>query len=173
MKKFLNLFCFMFLFSCAVKDAKVYQNNSPKLDIRKYFNGKLEVYGAVKDWRGKINRRFYATIQGKWNENNGILEEEFLFDDGEKQTRTWKIKVSDDNNFSATAQDVVGVANGVQYGNTIRMDYILDTKVGEKNYNLTIEDWLYLIDEKHLINESKIKKFGFTVGYLTIGFNKL
>lgn len=127
----------------------------------------------MKDWRGKVNRRFNATMEGKWQGNEGILEEQFIFDDGEKQSRTWKIKLSDDNNFIASAGDVVGEATGRQYGNTLRMDYVLRTPVGEKTYDLTIEDWIYLIDEQHAINESKIKKFGVTVGYLTLGFNKL
>ena len=127
----------------------------------------------MKDWRGKVNRRFNATMEGKWQGNEGILEEQFIFDDGEKQSRTWKIKLSDDNNFIASAGDVVGRAVGKQYGNTLRMYYVLRTPVGEKTYDLTIEDWIYLIDEQHAINESKIKKFGITVGYLTLGFNKL
>lgn len=173
MKKILTIICLMSLFSCSIKDPKIYQNNSPKFDIRQYFNGKLEAYGVVKDWRGKINRRFYATMQGKWNGNEGILEEQFLFDDGEKQARNWKIKIIDNNNFTATAGDVVGEATGKQYGNSLRMDYVLRTPVGNKTYNLAIEDWIYLIDNNHVINESKIKKFGLTVGYLTIGFNKL
>ena len=102
-----------------------------------------------------------------------LVAEQFIFDDGEKQSRTWKIKLSDDNNFIASAGDVVGEATGRQYGNTLRMDYVLRTPVGEKTYDLTIEDWIYLIDEQHAINESKLKKFGVTVGYLTLGFNKL
>jgi hypothetical protein len=173
MKKTLTLIFAMALFSCSVSNPKIYEKNSPKFDIRKYFDGKLEAYGVVKDWRGKINRRFYATMEGKWNGNEGILAEEFLFDDGEKQTRTWKIKMIDDNNFTAQAGDVIGDAKGAQYGNTLRMDYVLKTPVGNKTYDLAIEDWIYLIDEKHVINESKIKKFGLTLGYLTIGFNKL
>ncbi len=173
MKKILTIIFTMTLFSCSISNPKVYEKNSPKIDIRKYFNGKLEAYGVVKDWRGKITRRFYVTMTGKWQGNSGTLEESFIFDDGEKQGRTWKLDVSDDNNFVGSAGDVVGKAKGVQYGNALRMDYVLRTPVGKKTYDLTIEDWLYLIDEKHLINESKIKKFGLTVGYLTIGFSKL
>lgn len=163
----------MTLFSCSVSNPKIYENNSPKFDIRKYFNGKLEAYGVVKDWRGKITRRFYVTMTGSWKGNEGTLEESFIFDDGEKQNRTWQLKVTDENNFTGGAGDVVGTAKGQQYGNAVRMDYVLRTPVGNKVYDLTIEDWLYLIDDKHLINESKIKKFGITVGYLTIGFSKL
>ena len=173
MKKILTLIFTMTLFSCSVSNPKIYEKNLPKFDIRKYFDGKLEAYGVVKDWRGKITRRFYVTMTGNWQGNEGTLEEFFVFDDGEKQSRTWKLKVSDDNNFIGNAGDVIGNAIGKQYGNSVRMDYVLRTPVGNKTYDLKIEDWLYLIDEKHLINESKIKKFGLTLGYLTIGFKKL
>jgi hypothetical protein len=173
MQKILIITFIMALFSCSYSNPKIYEKNSPKFDISKYFNGKLEAYGVVKNWRGKITRRFHVTMTGEWKKNEGTLTEFFVFDDGEKQSRVWNIKLSDENNFIAKAGDVVGEARGQQYGNALRMDYVLRTPVGEKTYDLTIEDWLYLIDEKHLINESKIKKFGLVVGYLTIGFNKL
>jgi len=173
MKNLLTIILAMTLFSCSVSSPKIYEKNSPKFDIRKYFSGKLEAHGVVKDWRGKITRRFSVAMVGKWQGNEGTLEESFIFDDGEKQSRTWKLSVSDDNNFTGSAGDVIGKAAGKQYGNAVKMDYVLRTPVGNKTYDLTIEDWLYLIDEKNLINESKIKKFGLTVGYLTIGFKKL
>lgn len=173
MKKLSILLIAMTLFSCSVSNPKIYEANSPKFDIREYFNGKLEAYGHVKDWRGKVTRRFYVTMNAKWNGNEGTLEELFIFDDGEKQNRTWKFNFENENHFNGSAGDVVGVAKGKQYGNVVRMDYVLKTPVGNSTYDLTIEDWLYMINEKHLINESKIKKFGITVGYLTIGFNKL
>ena len=173
MNKTLTIILAMTLLSCSISNPKIYEKNSPKFDIKKYFNGKLEAYGVVKDWRNKITRKFYVTMNGEWHGNEGTLEEFFVFDDGEKQTRTWKLSVIDDHNFIGKAGDVIGNAKGTQYGNAVRMDYVLRTPVGNKQYDLKIEDWLYLIDEKHLINESKIKKFGLTLGYLTIGFNKL
>ena len=72
MKNLLTIIFAMALFSCSVVDPKIYEKNSPKFDIRKYFNGKLEAYGAVKDWRGKITRRFQVTMVGKWQKNEGV-----------------------------------------------------------------------------------------------------
>jgi hypothetical protein len=44
---------------------------------------------------------------------------------------------------------------------------------GNKTYNFTIKDWLFLIDENSLVNVSTITKFGIPVAKLSIGFKKL
>jgi hypothetical protein len=53
------------------------------------------------------------------------------------------------------------------------MQYVLSIPVGDKKYNFAINDWMYLIDNDSLINISTIKKFGFKVATLTIGFKKI
>lgn len=163
---------FMSLFSCSSISPKDYETQNPKLDIRKYLNGKVTAWGLLEDRKGKITRRFVVTMEGKWNGNEGILEEHFIFDDGEKSERTWKISFKDDHNFVASAADTVGNAKGTQYGNALQMEYVLNLKVGKKTYDVTLDDWMYLIDANTLVNKSTIKKFGITFGKLTIFFKK-
>ena len=165
----------MSLISCSKITPKDYQNNKPKLDIRKYLNGKVKAWGMLEDRSGKITRRFTVEMEGKWNKNKGVLEEHFIFDDGEKSQRTWTINFSDDNNFTATAGDVIGQAKGSQYGNAMQMNYVLDLVVDKEKqtkYKVALDDWMYLLDDKILVNKSTIKKFGITFGKLTIFFEK-
>jgi len=162
-----------FLSGCSSQNIKIYQNNTPKFDVRKYFNGNLEAYGVLQNWQGKVVRTFTVKMQGSWQENNGVLQEHFLFNDGEKQERIWQLKVHDDHNFTATASDVVKTAKGQQYGNAVKMDYVLAIPVGNKTYNFTIKDWLFLIDENSLVNVSTITKFGIPIAKLSIGFKKI
>ena len=115
-------------------------------------------------------------MKGKWNQNEGVLEEYFTFDDGEKSERIWKIKFTDNHNFTATAGDVVGTAKGSQYGNAMQMVYVLNLEVDKKKqtrYKVTLDDWMYLLDDDILLNKSTIKKFGIVFGKLTIFFQKL
>ncbi len=163
----------MLLSCCSKITTKDYINNNPKIDIRQYLNGKVEAFGILEDRSGKITRRFKVDMIGSWQKNEGILQEEFTFDDGKKDHRIWKIKFDDDNNFSATAGDVIGIAKGVQDGNAVNMNYVLNLKVDNKSYNVNVDDWMYLIDEKTLINKSTIKKFGITFAKLTIFFQKI
>lgn len=164
----------MSIFSCSSITPRDYSQNQPKLDIRKYLNGKVKAWGILEDRSGKITRRFTVEMKGKWQGNTGTLEEHFVFDDGKKDQRTWTINFSDDNNFTASAGDVVGKASGLQDGNAMRMNYVLDLEVEKgKRYKVNLDDWMYLIDEKTLVNKSSIKKFGITFGELTIFFQKL
>ena len=126
----------------------------------------------LEDWNGLVTRRFSAKINGSWNGNEGVLKESFVFDDGKTQERTWKVNFSDQNNFVASAGDVVGTAIGKQFGNSLNMKYVLNVPYKSSNININMDDWMYLINDNILINKTKMKKFGITVGILTIVFVK-
>jgi len=164
----------MSMISCSKITPKKYIENQPKLDIRQYLNGKIKAWGMLENRKGEITRRFTVDMNGKWDKNKGTLEEFFTFDDKEKSKRTWQIEFIDDNNFTASAEDTIGIAKGSQYGNAMQMNYVLDLKIDENTkYKVTLDDWMYLIDEKTLVNKSKIKKFGITFAKLTIFFQKI
>ncbi len=162
----------MFLTNCS-HDPKIYSKNQPKLDIRQYFNGKLEAYGILQDRSGKVIKTFTVDITGSWKRNEGTLVEHFEFSDGKTDDRTWTLKMIDDHNFTGSAHDIVGISNGQQYGNAVKMNYIITVPVDGKKYDIKVKDWLFLVDEKSLVNVSDMTKFGFRVGRLAIGFKKL
>ncbi|MDX2082400.1 MAG: DUF3833 domain-containing protein [Rickettsiales bacterium] len=163
-----------FLFGCSSAiDPKIYVDNSPKFDIRQYLNGDLEAQGILQDRSGKVIKSFTVKMRGNWVGNAGQLEENFVFSDGKKDQRTWKINMIDDNNFTAKAHDTVGIATGQQFGNAMKMNYVLSVDVDGKKYDIKLVDWIFLVDEKTAINVSRMSKFGFNVGTLTISFKKL
>ena len=162
-----------FLFGCSSNDPKIYAKNSPKIDIRNYLNGKLEAQGILQNRAGEVIKTFTVKMLGTWNGNEGRLEEDFIFSDGKKDRRIWEIKFLDDNSFTAKAHDTVGIAKGQQYGNAVKMDYVLSVDVDGKKYDISLVDWIYLVDEKTAINVSQMTKFGFRVGTLNISFKKL
>lgn len=172
--KLLLIMSLSFIFGCSGNiDPKIYAKNSPKFDIREFLNGKLEAHGILQDRSGKVIKTFAVKMNGSWDKNSGKLAEDFDFSDGKKDQRTWSIEMLDDNNFTAQAHDTVGFAKGEQYGNAMKMDYILTVPVDDKKYDIRLVDWIYLVDEKTAINVSKMTKFGFHVGTLTISFKKL
>lgn len=169
--KYLLLTFLFFMLSCSSNNLSHYKDNTPKLDLRTYLDGKTKAWGVLER-KNKIARRFTVEMETTWKGNEGVLKEHFTFDDGEKSERIWYITYSDDNTFTAKAADVIGIAEGKQLGNALQMKYVLDLKVGEKNYHVVLDDWMYQLDEKTLLNKSEIKKFGFTVAKLTIFFQK-
>ena len=162
-----------FLFGCANSDPKIYEKNTPKLDIRNYLNGNLEAEGILQDRAGKVIKSFTVKMNGTWKGSNGKLAEDFVFSDGKKDHRDWEITMFDDNNFTSKAHYTVVIAKCQQYGNAVKMAYVLSVDVDGKKYDISLTDWIYLVDSKTAINVSKMTKFGFTVGTLTISFTKL
>lgn len=175
MKKIINLALTIGLimtFSACSIDPKIYSDKKPIFKINEYFNGEVSAFGVLQDWKGRVTRTFTVKMEGSWQGNEGILKEWFVFDNGEKSERTWKVKLLDENNFVASANDSKGDAKGEQYGNTMRMQYVLNIPYKGKLMPIALDDWMYLVDEKNLINISQMKKFGLPVGKISIGFVK-
>ncbi len=173
MHKILILMGAMMLFSsCSSDHPSNYKDKTPKFDIRHYFDGKVEAWGLLQDRQGKVTRRFKVKMIGNWEKDKGTLTEYFDFDDGEKQERIWEVTMKDDHSFTAKATDSVGEAQGTQYGNVMQMKYVLRVPYKGSTIDITLDDWMHLIDDTHLINISTMKKWGFNVGKITIGFEK-
>ena len=68
-----------------------YASESPKLDLRSYFNGPLTAHGLFTDRSGKVVRRFTVKMTGTWNGNQGTLDEDFTYSDGKKEKRVWRL----------------------------------------------------------------------------------
>lgn len=160
------------LVGCEVNNIKNYKNNSPPLRMEDYFSGNVKGYGLIQKKSGAVRRRFVVEMKGTWNGNSGTLDENFVFDDGEKQQRQWKLTKIDEHHFTGTAHDVVGVASGEQYGNVIHMTYVLSVPYNGKTIDLDMDDWLYRVNDQVVLNNATMKKFGFSVGKLTASFFK-
>ena len=172
MKKFLALL--MLLTGCGSVRTEEYADVKPVLDIRQYLNGPLEARGILFDRAGKADLSFYVTMKGTWTGNDGTLEEHFTYSDGRTDQRIWHITFTDAHRFTATAGDVIGSAEGTQYGNAVRMQYTLNAKrANGETITLSMDDRMYLLDGGVLINRTQMSKFGLNVGELVISFRKL
>lgn len=161
------------LAGCSSTSVKDYAEQKPRLDIREYLNGDLEAWGAVINMDGSADPQFYVKMKGEWNGNQGTLDEQFTYSTGEEKHRRWTFNVTDDHHFTGTASDVVGEGVGKQYGNAVNMRYILTVPHDGSTIDLSMDDWLYRIDDTHVINRTEMRKFGIKVGELVIAFHKL
>ena len=171
--KILCLGSFLLVAGCTTITTDDYADQKPTLDIRHYLNGPLEAEGILYDIHGKADLQFHVSLVGKWDGNTGVLTEHFVYSDGRKDERVWTIRFTDDHHFTATAHDVEGNAIGSQNGNTVNMQYLLHAKRAKGDtIDLSMDDWMYLLNSKTLINRTQMHKFGVTVGELVIAFRK-
>ncbi|MBP8188560.1 MAG: DUF3833 family protein, partial [Aeromonas sp.] len=103
-----------------------YRGQGPNWDLARFFNGKLVANGLVTDRSGEVTSRFRVEMQGRWREGKGELFEQFYFDDGRQQTRTWFLSKGADGHWRGTASDVVGEAVGKTAGFALNWRYQLD-----------------------------------------------
>ena len=154
--------------SCSNLTVNAYSDIKPELDIEEFFTGSLTAHGVVKNRAGKVIRHFNATIEGTWNDEGGVLHEEFLFSDGEEQTRIWKLRKLDDENYIGTAADVIGEGKLKLAGNALFLNYVLRVPYNDGTIDVRVDDRMYKVDDNTIINESILTKFGFKVGSVVL-----
>ena len=149
-----------------------YSDTKPAFDLKEYFTGPIKAWGIVQDRSGKVTRRFDVDMVGTWEGDTGTLKEYFHYYDGKKQERIWTIKKIKDGYYEGTASDILDKATGEVAGSAMRWAYVMDLPVGDKTYRITFDDWMFQMNDGVLINRSYLKKFGITVGELTLFMKK-
>lgn len=175
-KIFLAILFGALLSSCSSPKIDQYQNQKPTLKLSEYFNGKMDAYGIFTDRSGEVVKRFKVAIDSKWETKDGIptgtLDESFTYSDGTTQKRIWTIKETSPNVYEGTAADVLGKAAGKASGNALNWKYTLLLPVDGTTYEVQFDDWMYLMDDKVMLNKAEMSKFGIKLGEVTLSFFK-
>jgi hypothetical protein len=173
MRKFICLLAGMIgLSGCGTVEPQRYAAEKPVLDLREYFNGTLDAHGIFQNRSGEVVKRFHVLIEASWEGNVGTLDERFTYSDGTTQRRVWTVTRHAPGRYTGTADDVVGEAIGEASGNALRWRYVLALPVDDKVYNVDFDDWMFLMDERVMLNRSAMSKFGIHLGEVTLSFYK-
>jgi uncharacterized protein YceK len=172
MRKILVALLAALLAGCAGVKVEDYAAEKPVLDLATYFNRTLDAHGMFQDRSGKVVKRFHVVIDASWKGSVGTLDERFTYSDGTTQRRVWTITKVDAHRYRGTADDVVGEAEGVAYGNALHWRYVLALPVDGKTYHVDFDDWMFLMDDKVMLNRSAMSKFGLGLGEVTLSFYK-
>ncbi|WP_354005367.1 DUF3833 domain-containing protein [Roseateles amylovorans] len=161
------------LSGCAGADLTDFSGQKPTFDFRRYFDGRLVAHGMVLNRSGKVLRRMVVTMDCSWTdgpETTGVLDESFVYDDGERQQRKWRVRREANGRYTGTADDVVGTATGAATGPAFNWRYTLKVPVGDSVYDLDFDDWMVLIDDDTLLNKAVMSKLGVRVGEVLLSF---
>ena len=158
--------------ACASPQPADYAAEKPVLDLKQYFNGELVAHGIFTDRSGKVARRFVVQMTGTWQGNQGTLDERFTYSDGKTERRVWRLTDLGNGRWEGRADDVVGTATGIAAGNALNWSYTLRLPVDGKVYEVQFDDWMYLVDDKVMLNKAVMSKFGIRLGEVTLSFTK-
>lgn len=158
--------------ACSTPQVQDYAKETPVLELRDYFNGTLDAYGIFTDRSGKVVKRFTVVMTCTWQGDAGVLDEAFSYSDGTTQRRVWRLTRHADGRYSGQADDVVGTAEGRQSGNAFNWAYTLALPVDGRVINVQFDDWMYLMNDKVMLNKAAMRKWGVGLGEVTLSFIK-
>jgi hypothetical protein len=169
---FLTITLLIVLNSCTTMKLEEFKLKKPELKLEEYFLGKTTARGVFEDRFGNIKKSFIVYIDGAWDGKTLILKEDFIYDDGTKEFREWKITKKSENFYTGFADGVIGTASGSTSGNAFNWKYTFDLPIGKTKLKVNFDDWMFLQDKNYLINIAKINKFGINLGTVILFFNK-
>ncbi len=161
------------IIGCASPCVDDYQGTSPVINLQTFFQGDLVAYGIVRNRSGKVTRHFQAALSGHWQQGAdgtmvGILDETFWFNDGEEQQRVWRLTPNGPDRYIGTAGDVNDTAKITVKGQAMNVLYQLVIPWNDSKVALNVDDWMYAVTPNVVINETRMTKWGFQVGKVTL-----
>lgn len=166
------IFLGVVLTGCGGMDIKKFEAATPQLVLEEYFAGKTRAWGIFEDRFGTLRRQFTVDIDGRWDGRTLVLDERFVYRDGERDRRVWTIEKVGPNRYQGRADDVIGVATGEAKGNALSWRYNMDLKVGDSTLRVHFDDWMFLQPDNVLINRARVSKWGVELGRVTLFFSK-
>ncbi|MEM9198902.1 MAG: DUF3833 domain-containing protein [Pseudomonadota bacterium] len=164
--------CLALLGACTARPAPDASLGGPKLDLERYFDGRVVAYGQFQDILGEVRRRFTVEIEGVWDGETLTLTEDFVYEDGSTERRVWSLVKTGEDTWRGTAPGVIGEAVGVERAETFNWRYTIDLPVPDGTLRVSFDDWMWLVDERRLINRAYMTRLGIDIGDVIIFFEK-
>ena len=143
-----------------------YSGTEPAMDIRRHLDGPIRCEGVLYGPTGRVNSRFIAQMEGRWEGSKGVLDEHFRYTSGNEQHRQWRLTMGNDGNVRAEADDIIGTGIGRQEGASLQLKYRIRLPESAGGWVLDVTDWMYLCENGTIINRSQFRKFGIKVAEL-------
>jgi len=136
-----------------------------------FFDGHVHSWGVVESRSGAPTEWVTTDCQGHIDGSDRLnMVQHLSFQDGTKQDRTWTMRRLGPQRFEATANDMVGHAIGESKGGTFHWQWKLARDPGNKLLDVTMEQWMYQLDDGSVLVRSTINKLGVILAEVTEQF---
>jgi hypothetical protein len=139
------------------------------LRLEDFFKGKTYAYGSFGAITG-LSRSFRVDLTGTVRGKVLTLREDFHYDDGERDTKTWIFTKTGPKTYTGTREDVVGQTTVRLSGNTARFTYRVDLNPGGDSNIVRFHDKLVLKDDGTLRNTALVTKFALPIARVRVNF---
>jgi hypothetical protein len=160
------------LTGCAAPRVEDYAQEKPLFDLRGFFDGRLDGRGLFFGRDGRVTKRFVVEMVGHWQGDDGTLQEHFRYSDGSTSRRTWHLRDLGQGRYRGLADDVVGQAEGRSAGNAFHWLYSLALPVDGRIWHVDLDDWMFRMDERTVLNRTRMSKLGLGLGELVLDIRR-
>ncbi len=135
------------------------------LVFEEFFPGRVQARGSfVNAFTGDV-RGLSVVIDGSFDGRVVTLVEDFAYDDGERDSKTWRLTKTGERTYEGTREDVIGIARAYPDGNAMRLDYVVALKTERwGDIHVRFRDVLALEADGTLVNRAVVSKWGLRLG---------
>jgi len=147
------------------------ETSAAALVLERAMAGPFRGEGAVTTLFGD-KTHFAVNIAGNWDGSILTLVEDFRYDDGKTERKTWHLTKIAPEQYRGTREDVIGTADVRQDGDTVRLDYevLLDTALGR--IRTRFRDILFLQPDGSISNRATVSKLGLSLAHVDMSLRK-
>jgi Protein of unknown function (DUF3833) len=146
-------------------------DGSPPFDPVAFFDGQTRSSGVIESRFGVSTERIVTDGHGQRDGTERLrMVQHLSFQDGTTQERDWILWRSGPDQFKATANDMVGTAEGEANGRVFHWQWVLARWPGNPLMNVTMQQWMYRMEDGSVTIRTTVTKLGFIVAEVTEQF---
>jgi Protein of unknown function (DUF3833) len=154
--------------ACATRPPTPEQAGQAGFLLERDLAGASTARGEFRSING-VRRGFTARVNGDWNGRTLTLVEDFEFDDGERDRKTWRLERVGPGRYVGTREDVVGQAKGFQDGPVFRLEYdLLLPSANGRGMKVRFRDVMARTDKGAVLNNATVGWFGLRVATVSL-----
>ncbi|MBL8544557.1 MAG: DUF3833 family protein [Hyphomonadaceae bacterium] len=169
---FAALAALLLLAGCATRPPLPRETDTQGFVLERDLAGGSVARGEFRAITG-VNRGFVAYLHGALEGDTFVLTEDFVFDDGERDRKTWRLRRVAPGEYVGTREDVVGEARGYQDGRAFRLEY--DVRLPAENgqgRKVRFRDVLVRTGDGSVLNRANVGWFGLRVATVSLSIRR-
>lgn len=148
-------------------------DGGPVFDPVRYWTGHAVSWGVLENRSGEPTGRVTTDCRGVPEGADGLHMVQHLDVDGAPSEREWHMRRIAPGRYEATASDMIGTVVGEAHGRAFHWTWTLALDPGNSLKNVSMDQWMYLMDDGALLNHTTIGKLGVTVAQVSEAFHRV
>jgi hypothetical protein len=156
------------LTACGHKPIDQFAGTEPAFDAVEFWTGHHRSWGVLENRGGAPTDTVVTDCVGTIQPDGTLhMVQTLTLGDGHVQHRDWHLRRTGPGAFDATANDMVGVAHGTAAGRVFHWSWVLALSPGNPIKNVTMDQWMYLMQGGSMMNHTTIRKLRVTVAQVS------